>query len=92
MNKNQNKFASMLAFIALVVSAVVWTLQIILSLANANVNLGIFTSIANIILVLVVIWLGWQYAKGLGKFWRIVFIVIAVIAILTAFGVNIKFG
>ena len=92
MNKNQNKLASMLAFLALVVSAIVWTLQIVLGLVGADVNLRIFTSIANIILILVVIWLGWQYAKGLGKFWRIVFIVIAIIAILTAFGISINFS
>lgn len=91
MNKNQSRLASMLAFLALVVSAIVWTLQIVLGLVNTDVNLNIFTSIANIILVLVVIWLGWQYAKGLGKFWRIFFIVIAVIAILTSFGISINF-
>ncbi|MDD2260460.1 MAG: hypothetical protein WC123_08060 [Bacilli bacterium] len=91
MNKDQSKLASMLAFLALIVSAAVWTLQIILGFMNVNVNLGIFTTIANIILILVVIWLGWQYAKGLGKVWRIIFIVIAVIAILTAFGVSINF-
>jgi hypothetical protein len=92
MNKDQSKLASMLAFLALIVSAAVWTLQIILGFMNVNVNLGIFTTIANIILILVVIWLGWQYAKGLGKVWRIIFIVIAVIAILTAFGVSINFS
>ncbi len=91
MNKDQSKLASMLAFLALIVSAAVWTLQIILGFMDVNVNLGIFTTIANIILILVVIWLGWQYAKGLGKVWRIIFIVIAVIAILTAFGVSINF-
>jgi hypothetical protein len=92
MNKDQSKLASMLAFLALIVSAAVWTLQIILGFMNVNVNLGIFTTIANIILILVVIWLGWQYAKGLGKVWRIIFIVIAVIAILTAFGISINFS
>ena len=70
MNKDQSKLASMLAFLALIVSAAVWTLQIILGFMNVNVNLGIFTTIANIILILVVIWLGWQYAKGLGKIGR----------------------
>ena len=43
MNKDQSKLASMLAFLALVVSAIVWTLQIVLGLVGADVNLGIFT-------------------------------------------------
>lgn len=88
MNKDQTKLMSMLSFIALILTAVIQAVVFIVGLFDENINLGPLSFIANIMLTVVVIWVAWQYAKGLSQFWKIVFLVVAILAILGAVGVT----
>ncbi len=88
MKKDQVKVISFFAFAALILSAFVLLALFIAGLLDANFNPQKYQFIAQLTLTVVVVWLGWAYAKGLNKFWRIVFIVVAILAILGALGIS----
>ena len=79
---------SVLCFISLVASSVCFILQ------ACGVGTGLLGTIANICLLVAVIWSGVGFAKSLGKTWYIIYWVFAVIAIIaTLFGTGfIKLG
>lgn len=88
MNKDQGKLMSAMSFVALVLTAVAQLVVFIVGLFDKSIKLGWLSFIASIMLTLVVIWVGWQYAKGLSKFWKIVFLVVAILAVLASVGVT----
>ena len=79
---------SVLCFISLVASSVCFILQ------ACGVGTGILGVVANICLLIAVIWSGMGFARSLGRTWYIVYWVFAVIAIVaTLFGTGfIKLG
>ncbi len=87
MNKD-TKRVGLLAYISLVMSALISLVLLVLSWFDKTAELGKFQFVANLLLIVVVIWAAWQYAKTLKKFGKIVFIVVAVLAILTSVGVS----
>ena len=64
------------AFAALIVKAAC------LILAYFKVSLGIFATIADIILSIVVLVVAWQFAKKCDKVWKIVYLVVALLIVL----------
>jgi cytochrome bd-type quinol oxidase subunit 2 len=88
MNKDQAKLMSIISFLALMLTAAIHLIVFIVGLFDGSINLGWLSFIANIMLTVVVIGVGWQYAKGLSKVWKIIFIVVSVLAILAAVGVT----
>lgn len=78
---SKGNIISILCFAALIISTVCFILQ------ACGVGAGILSLIANICLIIAVVWSGWSFAKSLGKTWKIVYIVLAVIAVVaTVFG------
>lgn len=88
MSKDQTKLMSMLSFMALILTAAIQAVVFIVGLFDEQVNLGVLSFIANIMLTVVVIWVAWQYAKGLSKVWKIIFLIVAILALLGAVGVQ----
>lgn len=88
--KDQGKLMSMLAFVALILTAVIQIVVFAVGLFDKNINLSWLSLIASIMLTAAVIWFAWQYVKGLSTFWKVVYIVVAVLAVLGAFGVTIN--
>lgn len=85
---DQGKLMSVLAFVALVATAVIQLTVFIVGLFDSTINLEWATFIANILLTVVVVWVGWQFAKDKSKFWKIVFAVVAVLALFGSVGVS----
>lgn len=78
---SKGNIISILCFAALIISTVCFILQ------ACNIGAGVLTLISSICLIIAVVWSGWGFAKSLGKTWRIVYLVLAVIAIVaTVFG------
>lgn len=87
--KDTGKLMSMLAFLALIISALIWAVLFVLNILDNGANLGWLEVIANIFVTVVVVWMGWQYAKGLNKVWKIIYLVVAIIALFGSLGVNL---
>ncbi len=92
--KDNGKFMSMLAYIVLVIIAVVWAILFTVAVLEAlkveiSVNLGWLQFVSNILTTLLVIWAAWQYTKDKKKAWKIIFAIGAVLAVLGVFGVNL---
>lgn len=87
--KDQGKLMSMLAFVALILTAAIQVVVFSVGLFDKNINLQWLSFIANIMLTAAVIWFAWQYVKDLSTFWKVVYIVVAVLAILGALGVTV---
>lgn len=94
--KDTGKLMSMLAFIVLIITAVIWAVLFVIAvLANMNVidgasvNLGWLRLISDILVVAVVVFYAWEYVKDKSMVWKIFFIIGAVIAVLGVFGVNL---
>lgn len=79
---------SAMSFVALILTALIQVVVFVVGLFDESVNLGWLSFIANIMLTLVVIWVAWQFARNLSKFWKIVFAVVAILAILGSLGVT----
>lgn len=75
-NLNSNEFLGFGAFAALIIKAAC------LILAYFEVSLGIFATIADIVISVVVLVVAWQFAKKCSKVWKIVYLVIAALTIL----------
>lgn len=88
MNKDQTKLMSAMSFVALILTAVIHVTVFVVGLFDESINLDWLSFIANIMTTLVVVWVAWQFAKGLSKFWKIVFAVVAILAILASLGVT----
>lgn len=86
--KDQGKLMSLLAFVALITTAVIQVIVFIVGLFDGNADLGVLVFIANILLTVVVVWVGWQYAKDKSNFWKILFAIVAILALLGAIGVQ----
>lgn len=88
MNKDQTKLMSTMAFVALILTAAIQVVVFVVGLFDESVNLGWLSFIANIMLTVVVIWVAWQFAKGLSKTWKIIFLIVAILAVLGSLGVT----
>ena len=89
MKKDQTRLMSMLAFVALILSAIVLFALFIAGLVDKSFDPSIFQFISQLLLTVVVIWVGWQFANGLSTFWKVLFIVVAVVAILGSLGITL---
>ena len=58
----------LLAFASLLISAFVYLLDFL------NINGGILPIISQGILIFVVLFLAWEYVKGLNKVWQVIFL------------------
>lgn len=86
--KKDNKAMGLLAYLSLIISALISLTLVILSWVDKTVDLSVFQFVANLFLIIVVVWLAWQYAKTLKKFGKVVFLIVALLAILSAIGVS----
>ncbi|HHT39654.1 MAG: hypothetical protein RBS76_03075 [Acholeplasmatales bacterium] len=86
--KKDNKAMGLLAYLSLIISALISLTLVILSWVDKTVDLSGFQFVANLFLIIVVVWLAWQYAKTLKKFGKVVFLIVALLAILSAIGVS----
>lgn len=75
---SKNSIIGFLCFGALVLSTICFILS------ACGISASIFTLIASIALIIAVVWGGWGFAKTLSKTWRIVYIVLAVIAVVAS--------
>ena len=66
----------LLAFASLLISALVYLLDFL------NINGGILPIISQGILIFVVLFLAWEYVKGLNKVWQVIYFIIAVLVII----------
>ena len=66
----------LLAFASLLISAFVYLLDFL------NINGGILPIISQGILIFVVLFLAWEYVKGLNKVWQVIYFIIAVLVII----------
>ncbi|MGI6359827.1 MAG: hypothetical protein ACOX02_02130 [Acholeplasmatales bacterium] len=92
--KDNGKFMSMLAYIVLVIIAIVWAILFTVAVLEAlkvdiKVELGWLQFVSNILTTLLVIWAAWQYTRDKTKPWKIIFAIGAVLAVLGVFGVNL---
>ena len=93
--KDTGKLMSMLAFIVLIITAVVWAVLFIFAIlqnvgiVDGAVNLGWLRLISDILVVAVVVWFAWQYVKGMSTVWKVIFVIGAIIAVLGVFGVHL---
>ncbi len=86
--KKDTKLIGLLAYASLIISALISLTLLILSWFDKGANLSSFQFVANLLLIIVVIWSAWQYAKNLKQFGKVVFIIVAVLAILTSVGIS----
>lgn len=85
--KDSNKFLSLLAFLAIMISAIAYIVLVILGYVLDETP-KIFPLISGVVAslnLIVLVGIGWQYAKGLNSFWKIFFLVVAILAIISAF-------
>ncbi len=86
--KKEKKIFGLLAYASLVISALISLTLLVLGLFDKDANFSNFQFLANLLLIVVVVWAAWQYAKDLKKFGKVVFIIVAVLAILSSIGVS----
>lgn len=83
--KDKAKLISVLAFLSLIISGI---LAVVLGLVDVftdeTINVRPFQLIASSLTTLVVVWVGWQFAKGLNTFWKVFYLIISILAILGA--------
>lgn len=96
--KGRTGYLGMAAFIAVILNALAWLISFICDAANLTFAINghsipsMLTAIASLLLLIVVIFVAHDFAERQSKFWRIVFWVLAVIAILSIFlGVGVNF-
>ena len=86
--KKDNKAMGLLAYLSLIISALISLTLVILSWVDKTVDLSGFQFVANLFLIIVVVWLAWQYAKTLKKFGKVIFLNDALLAFLSAIGAS----
>lgn len=86
--KDQGKLMSVMAYVALVLTAAIQLVVWLVGIFDETINLSVLSFIANIMLTLVVVWAAWQFAKDLDKVWKIIYIIVAVLAVLGSVGVS----
>lgn len=83
--KDRTKLFSILAFLALIISGV---LAVVLGLVDVftddTVNVKPFQLIASSLTTIVVVGVGWQFAKGLNMFWKITYLIVSLLALFGA--------
>ncbi len=83
--KDKSRLISILAFLALVISAIA---AIVLNLVDLftddTVNVRPFLLVSHSLTTLVVVWVGWQYAKELSTFWKVFYLIVSIFALLGA--------
>jgi hypothetical protein len=70
-----NRLLGLLAFVSLLMSGICYVLN------KLNVGNGILPTIAYAFLLIVVLWTAWDFAKDLSAGWKIVYYILAVLAI-----------
>lgn len=65
----------MLAFASLLLSGINYALDLL------EVHTGILPTIAYALLLIVVLWTAWEFAKDLSQGWRIIYYIIAILVI-----------
>lgn len=75
--KSKNKdLINLLAFLVVIINGTIWLLQAI------GVKIGALEFISYGLLLIVVLFSGWLYARGLDQIWRIIYLIITIITIL----------
>lgn len=87
------------AFIAVILNAIAWAISIIFNAFKINLTIngksitGLLTGIASLLLLIVVLFVGWSYAKKCTKGWKTFYLVLAIISVLAVlFGVGVNFA
>ena len=85
----------MIAFIAVILTAVAFILvglQAAFQAWNWNISLGripnIVRWVAEIMMTIVIVWASYDFANHQSKFWRVVWWILAIIAILSVVGLG----
>ncbi len=86
------RIAGACAFIALMISGIIYTINFLLGIFKAEVSFGIIGTIANVCLIIAVILSAWMYKisqKWAQKLWiTILFWVFAILALVGTIGIN----
>lgn len=84
--KGRTGYLGMFAFVAIVLNAIAWIIQIILTALRVDNSIGgILTGVASVLLLIVVLVSAYDFASRQTKFWRIVFWILAIISLLAIF-------
>ncbi len=89
--KGRTGYLGMLAFGAMLLNAIAWLLKVIFDACKLNVTVAgqplqnIFTGIASIFLLIVVIFVAFDFANKQTKGWRILFWILAIVSLLSIF-------
>jgi len=73
---SNNDLLGVLSFAVVILNAVIWALNLL------KVNTGSASYIAGLLLLIVVLWTGWTYAQKLSNTMRVVYGIIAIVAIV----------
>lgn len=79
---NWGKITGICSFFAIVIAGVLFIINGILRLVNANINAGILNTISTVLLVLAVIIPGWRFVRTKKMWIRILFWVCALCLII----------
>lgn len=83
--KDKGRLISILAFLALIISGVLAvTLTLVDVFTDDTVNVRPFQLIASSLTTIVVVWVGWQFAKDLKVFWKVFYLIVSILALLGA--------
>lgn len=96
--QSKSETLGLLAFVAILFNVIAWAISLICSAFNITFAINgrsvpsLLTGIASLLLLIVVLFVAWDYVKKLSKGWRIFFIVVAIISLLAVFfGVGYNF-
>ncbi len=91
-NAELRQIGGFCAFFALIISGILYIINLILNLFDTSTNLGILGQIASIFLVVSVILSGWQFKNttswGRKVGWTVVFWVFAILALVGSIGLT----
>lgn len=88
------KTLGLIAFVSIFLSTLCWGLNFIFSLFDGSISLGkvgyVITLVANVCSVIVLLVAAYAWVKNQKTVWKVIYWIIAVLAILSIFGVAIK--
>ena len=83
----------LLAFAAIILNAVAWVVTVILNALKLNSTIGgILTGVASLFLLVVTIYVSYDFAKRQKKVWRIIWwvlVIVSILAVVCGVGVNV---
>ena len=80
--KSSNNILGFLAFVAVILAAVVGVINIFNNIFNTNIPTGIINMVSTIFLHFVVLWCGWPFASGCKKVWKYLYIALVIVIIV----------